>query len=139
VTMDSTTMGDAVGSVGRSMEMIEEGMAVIDLAGEKVGTVEYVQFGDPEAGTTEGNDLERPAGGFTGGFIGEAAMAVLGDEREPDVEEPLRSQLLRYGFIKVDGSGLLDKDRYVRSDLIGNVSDDVVTLKVSKDDLPKED
>ncbi len=128
-------MGEAVGSVVRSMEMIEEGMTVVDLAGEKVGKVEYVQFGDPQAVTTEGNDLERPGGGF----IGEAAMAVFGDEREPDVAEPLRSQLLRYGFIKVDGPGLLDKDRYVRADLVGNVSDDIVTLKVSRDQLPRED
>ena len=131
--MEGNSMGEAVGSVVRSMEMIEEGMTVVDLAGEKVGKVEYVQFGDPQAATTEGNDLERP------GLIGEAAMAVFGDEREPDVAEPLRTQLLRYGFIKVDGPGLMDKDRYVRADLVGNVSDDVVTLKVSKDELPKED
>ncbi len=135
MTMDSNSMGEAVGSVVRSMEMIEEGMTVVDLAGEKVGKVEYVQFGDPQAVTTEGNDLERPAGGF----IGEAAMAVFGDEREPDVDEPLRTQLLRYGFIKVDGPGLFAKDRYVRADLVGNVSDDIVTLKVSKDQLPRED
>jgi hypothetical protein len=128
-------MGDAVGSVVRSMERITEGMTVVDLAGETVGKVEYVQFGDPQAVTTEGNDLERPGGGV----IGEAAMAVFGDEREPDVDEPLRTQLLRYGFIKVDGPGLFSKDRYVRADLIGNVSDDVVTLKVGKADLPRED
>ena len=133
--MESNSMGEAVGSVARSMELIQEGMTVVDLAGEKVGKVEYVQFGDPEAATTEGNDLERPAGGF----VGEAAMAVFGDEREPDVTEPLRSQLLRYGFIKVDGPGLFAKDRYVRADLVGNVSDDIVTLKVSKDELPRED
>jgi hypothetical protein len=128
-------MGEAVGSVVRSMERITEGMTVVDLAGEKVGKVEYVQFGDPQAVTTEGNELDRPGGGF----IGEAAMSVFGDEREPDVDEPLRTQLQRYGFIKVDGPGLFAKDRYVRSDLIGNVSDDVVTLKVSKDQLPRED
>ncbi len=132
--LDNNSMGDAVGSVVRSMEHIQEGMTVVDLAGEKVGKVEYVQFGDPQAVTTEGNEPGRPAG-----LIGEAAMAVFGDEREPDVEEPLRSQLLRYGFIKVDGPGLTDKDRYVRADLIGNVSDDIVTLKVSKDQLPRED
>ena len=133
--MDDKSMGEAVGSVVRSMEMIEEGMTVVDLAGEKIGKVEYVQFGDPQAITTQGNDLERPSGGL----IGEAAMTLFGDEREPDVAEPLRTQLLRYGFIKVDGPGLTDTDRYVRADLIGNVSDDIVTLKVSKDQLPKED
>ena len=133
--LDNNSMGEAVGSVARSMEQIEEGMTVVDLAGEKGGKVEYVQFGDPEAATTEGNDLERPGGGF----IGEAAMSVFGDEREPDVDEPLRTQLLRYGFIKVDGPGLLAKDRYVRADLVGNVSDDIVTLKVSRDQLPRED
>ncbi len=132
--MENSGMREEVGSIERSMERVQEGMTVVDLGNEKVGKVEYVQFGDPQAATTEGNDLVRPAGGI----LGEAALGVLGDEREPDVDEPLRSQLLRYGFIKVDGPGLTGTDRYVRSDLVGNVSEDTVTLKVSKDELPKE-
>jgi hypothetical protein len=64
---------------------------------------------------------------------------VFGDEREPDVPGPLRAQLLRYGFVKVDGPGLTDTDRYVRSDRIASVSGDTVTLSVSKDRLAEEE
>jgi hypothetical protein len=117
----------------RLIERVEEDMKVVDSAGNDVGKVQYVQFGDPEAITTEGNELEKPAG-----IIGDVAMAFFGDEREPDVAEPKRSQLLRYGFIKVDGPGLLDNDRYIRSDLIADVARDTVTLTVHKDRLVEE-
>ena len=114
------------------IERIGEGMAVIDLNGDSLGKVEYVQMGDPQAATTEGNDLPEP------GLIGSVAIAFAGDEREPDVSEPLRSQLLRIGFIKVDGGGLLAEDRYVRSDQIAGVNGDTVTLSISKHRLAKE-
>ena len=115
------------------IELVREGMEVYDAAGDKIGKVEYLKMGDPQAVTTAGEEHEA------GGMIGRVAQTFFPGETEPDVPEPLRAQLVRYGFIKVDGPGLLDKDRYVRSDLIGNVSDEVVTLKVSKDQLPKED
>jgi hypothetical protein len=117
----------------RLIEHVYDGMKVVDAAGEKVGEVEYVQMGDPEAATTQGNE---PA---DGGFLGDVARAVGGDEREPDVPEPKRSQLLRMGFIKVDGPGLLETDRYVRADRIARVADDTVTLTVTKERLPEEE
>ena len=84
--LDNNSMGDAVGSVSRSMEQIEEGMTVVDLAGEKVGKVEYVQFGDPGSITTQGNDLGQPGGGF----VGEAVRLVeglVGAGRAPALRE----------------------------------------------------
>jgi hypothetical protein len=115
------------------IERIQEGMKVIDLNGDDLGKVEYIQMGDPQAATTEGNDLPEP------GLLGRVAIAFAGDEREPEVHEPLRSQLLRIGFIKVDGGGLLAEDRYVRSDQIARVSGDTVTLSISKHRLAKEE
>lgn len=104
------------------VERVQEGMTVVDAAGEKLGTVAYVKMGDPQAVTTQGNEPGQP------GSIGEVPLAVTG-EREPDVPEPLRSQLLRSGFIKVDRPGLLAADRYVPGDRIGDVSGDTVTLR----------
>jgi hypothetical protein len=115
------------------IERVREGMTVIDLNGEDLGKVEYVQMGDPEAVTTEGNDLPEP------GLLGRVAIAFAGDEREPEVAEPLRSQLLRIGFIKVDGGGWFGDDRYVRSDQIASISGDTVRLSISKHRLAKED
>ena len=132
--MNESTGWNAGSSSGSMIEQVTEGMAVIDAAGEKVGKVEYVQMGDPQAVTTEGNEPNVGEPGLLGGF----GRAIGGDQGEPDVAEPGRSTLLRYGFLKVDGPGLTGTDRYVRSDLIGSVSEDTVTLRVNKDQLPRE-
>jgi hypothetical protein len=120
-------------SGGALIELVHEGMTVVDASGDKIGDVEYVQMGDPAAATTEGNDLDEP------GLLGNVAEVFVGDEREPDVQEPLRSQLQRIGFVKVDGPGLTDTDRHVRADLVASVAGDTVTLTVSKGQLPRED
>ena len=112
---------------------VQEGMHVIDSSGEDIGRVELISMGDPEASTTAGNeDRGRP------GLLGDVADA-LGGEREPDVPEPLRSRLVREGYIKVDGPGLLDTDRYVPSEYVRDVSEDRVQLSVPKQRLTRED
>src|SRR5205814_9554725 len=82
------------------IELVREGMSVVDAAGEKVGKVEGLKMGDPEAVTTAGNE-NRPTD-----LIGQVVRTWAGDEVEPDLPEPRRSELLRSGFIKVDGPGL---------------------------------
>ncbi len=103
-----------------------------DASGQKLGKVEYVQMGDPQAVTTQGNENQPD-------LVGRVGMTIFGDEREPDVPEPARSSLIRSGFIKVDGPNLLDTDRYVRSDLIASVADDTVTLKADESQILKEE
>jgi hypothetical protein len=75
------------------LELVREGMLVVDVDGREVGEVSYAQMGDPEAVTTCGNP---PA-------VTSLAGSVSVDGAEPDVPEPLRSRLLRHGFVKVDG------------------------------------
>ena len=110
---------------------VQEGMHVRDASGEDVGHVEMVQMGDPEAATTAGNE-DRPHTGL------EHVAEALGAESEPDVPEPIRSRLVRSGYIKVDGPGLLAADRYVPSEYVRDVFDDTVRLSVRKDDLVRE-
>ena len=112
---------------------VREGMRVVDVSGEEVGRVQFVRMGDPEAITTQGND-DRPTE-----FMARIAQAVLPDEREPDVPEPLRSNLLRSGFVKIDGPDLRDTDRYTSSLQVRDVSDDTVRLSVPRSELPVED
>jgi hypothetical protein len=106
-------------------------MHVRDASGQDVGEVEMVQMGDTQAFTTEGNDDQRPT-------ALEYVAESLGGEREPDVPEPIRSRLVRSGYIKVDGPGLLAADRYVPSEYVGEVTEDTVRLSVRKDDLIRE-
>jgi hypothetical protein len=106
------------------------GMRVLDAGGALLGEVEDVKMGDPEAATARGSIPPADLGTVI-------IASVVGGE--PDVPEPKRSQLLRYGYIKVDGSGLSDTDRYIRSDKIANVAGSTITLNVLKARLLEED
>jgi hypothetical protein len=131
VEQRTTSAGLSVTNLG-PIEMVREGMTVIDSAGEKVGKVEGLKMGDPEAATEQGNELQDT------GLLGNIAEAFAGDEREPDVPGPLRARLLRSGYIKVDGGFLIETDRYVPADRIKSVEGDTVHLRVPKDQLLKE-
>jgi hypothetical protein len=114
------------------LERVQEGMRIVDASGADVGKVQYVQMGDPEAVTTAGNDRPRTD------LLGAVGEAILPDESEPDVPEPVRSNLRRTGYLKIDGHGLLDTDRYVAPDRVRDIAGDVVRLTVLKDQLAKE-
>jgi hypothetical protein len=115
----------------RIIELVQNGMHVFDSTGRDVGEVEYVQFGDPEALTTRGN--EASADGLVGGL----AASVTGSE--PDVPQPLKDRLLLGGFVKIDGPGLADTDRYVRADRIAAVDGDRVMLECPIEKAALED
>ena len=127
----TTSAGMSITNLG-PIEMVREGMTVVDSTGEKVGKVEGLKMGDPEAATEKGNELQDT------GLMGKLAEAFVGDEREPDVPGPLRARLLRTGYIKVDGGFLIETDRYVPADRIASVDGDTVHLRVPKDRLIEE-
>jgi hypothetical protein len=117
---------------GGGISEVMEGMRVVDAAGEDLGKVEHVRIGDPEA-VTVGADMPRE-----GGIIADIAE-VFGAEGEPDVPEPLRSRFLRSGYIKIDGKGWIDTDRYVAAEHIAGVTGETVTLTLLKDQILAED
>ena len=110
---------------------VQEGMRVVDTTGEEVGKVAYVKMSDPEAVTTQGN--EPTATGLTERFAD-----VVEPGGEPDMPEPLRTNLLRTGFIKIKGHGLFARDHYVSVERVRDVSADEVRLDVAKDRLEKD-
>jgi len=124
--MQDTAERDPLGRVNK-------GMHVIDAAGTEVGKVDLVRMGDAGSVTTRGNE------GHATDVLGMVAEAVLPDEREPDVPEPLRSRLLRSGYIKVDGPDIMDTDRYVSSEHVRAVSGDKVELDLRREELAIED
>lgn len=91
---------------------IREGMSVFDLKDNKVGTVKHIQFADD---TTD-------------------EAALISDPLVLEAPEPVRSRLLRSGFIRID-AGLLRRDRYAIADQIDRVQDDRVQLYVTRDEL----
>ena len=112
----------------RLMERVQEGMRVIDANGEDIGYVAHFKMGDPEALTTAGNEPTVSAG----------YIPLSSDADEPEVPEPIRSDLLRVGYIKVDGKGLLDYDRYLRADVVERIDGEKVYLRLPKERLAGE-
>jgi hypothetical protein len=122
-------MSSGVPGESTPIAAVRKGMSVVDVAGERVGAVELVQMGDPEAVT--------PQGQMTGGaLLAEVKGAFRGGE--PRVPSELASQLLCVGFVKVDGRGILDRDVYVAAVQVKDVIDDVVHLGVSRTELLPE-
>ncbi len=113
------------------MSRVVPGMTVVDSTGAEVGTVEAVKMGDPEAITTAGQEPSESLG-----VVGALAGSIFGTE--PDVPGPAAARLLRVGYVKVDGKGLLEADRYVASDEIADVVDDTIRLTVPKGSLTRE-
>ena len=116
-----------------AMARVQEGMRVVDAAGEDLGKVEYLQMGDPEAVTTEGSE-HRPLD-----LVGAVVERALSEESEPDVPDPMRTQLQRTGYLKIGGHGIGGRARYVSSEHVSAVSSETVRLSVRKDDLARED
>ncbi len=114
------------------LNQIREGMDVLDPGGSRIGTVEYVHFGDEDPSTPEAESPTVSPAVRQDRTI----MDVIADAfRADDVPEVLRDRLLRNGFVRLDASGLFAADRYVLPDQIAAVSGDQVTLTVGRDEL----
>ena len=100
-------MKEGEASHPKLIDQVREGMTVVDVAEQELGTIAYVGRGERQEASTS---------------------TALEDEGEPDVPEPERSELLRSGFIKVEGPVLSNGDRYVKSDRIAAISGDTVRL-----------
>jgi hypothetical protein len=96
------------------IEQVWEGMRVVDADGKEIGKVKFVKLGDPDAITTQGQDL--------GGH-------------EPDVGPPFAARLLRLGFIRVGRKGLFSGDVYADATEIERVEGSTVHLAVPEDAL----
>ncbi len=130
--MDDRTSRPSTDQAGLGpIERVREGMRVIDAAGDDIGAVEFVKMGDPGAATV-GADAPRD-----GGFLQDIA-GVFGFDSEPNLPDALRARLMRVGFIKIDGAGLTDTDRYVMADKIAGVASDTVRLTLPKNRLATE-
>jgi hypothetical protein len=119
---ERNTGGQLFASESGPIAQVREGMTVRDVHGQEVGTVEFVRMGDHQA-TAEHLRATDMSNSLT-----DWLAAAFGDG--PQVPEALRQQLLREGFIRVDGPGLVDTDRFVRSDLIHAVTNNEVRLNV---------
>ncbi len=120
---------------GRPIELVRDGMHVVDADGEEVGTVKEVVLGDPGAETAvEPPETPNvavvgiPAG--TAGPAGPAAATFGLGAVGSDLPEVERSRLLRTGYVRINLKGLFSGHRYAAGDEIADVVGDAVRLTV---------
>ena len=110
---------------------IEVGMKVFDSEHREIGTVDGLKYPenaiapDIEPATVEDRDDDT---------LIDMVAEAFGRE---DIPEPLRSQLLRDGYVHLDASGLFAKDRYILPEQIARMTADGIQLNVTRDALIK--
>ena len=104
-----------VGQPDGPLAQVQEGMAVEDRAGEKVGTVRRVYLGGEDLGET----------------------AVAGDSVLAEVPAGLRSRLAREGFVEI-ATGLLQPNRYASGAQVAAVEGGRVVLNAGRDELARK-
>ena len=122
MTADSDREGDV-------LDLIRTGMTVLDVDGDKVGKVNLIQPGDPEAGIEA-----RQYADLGKGLLVEEFSRGYGTGGEPHVPDQIRARMLEAGFIRIDG-GLFTRTRYAIIDQIDRVEDNNVHLRTAKHDL----
>ena len=132
MSTDNTASGSMTSDTVESgpIAQVREGMTVVDAAGDQIGKVEFVKMGDPAAMTIVGEE----SGG--GGGLLDTGGSLSGGGGDPDLPEAFRNELVRVGFIKIDGKGWFGRDHYASAEQIAGVSGDTVRLSVAKDALP---
>lgn len=118
----------------RLPEQVRVGMKVYDSEGHHIGKVDDLKFPEnaiaPEVEVAEVDEVidDRDE------TIIDAVAEAFGREEIP---EPLRSQLLRDGYVHLDASGLFAADRYILPEQISGLTDDGIKLNVTRDALIK--
>lgn len=120
----------------RLPEQVQIGMKVFDSEGRHVGKVDDLKFPEnavaPEVEPADvGGERYEPADNP----VIEAVADAFGRE---DIPEPLRSQLLRDGYVHLDAAGLFAADRFVLPEQIARVDPDGLYLNVTTDALIKK-
>ena len=128
MSTDNTAAG-RTGDISNTgpIDLVVPGMRVIDASGAELGKVDDIKMGDPAAVTTQGEEYDD------GNLLDDIGRAVFGGTELPG---QIRSNLIRVGYLRVDGRGWFDTDHFVAADQIARVEGDVVHLTVAKDALP---
>jgi hypothetical protein len=118
----------------RLPEQVRIGMKVYDSEGHHIGKIDDLKF--PENVTAPEVEVAEVDGVIDDRdeTIIDAVAEAFGREEIP---EPLRSQLLRDGYVHLDASGLFAADRYILPEQISGLTDDGIKLNVTQDALIK--
>lgn len=117
------------------LAMVKEGMKVVDVDGDDVGTVSFVQMAD----LNDADDVGAAARDDVG-LIDLTADNDGGDDGVLDflgLGDSVTERMERSGYVKIDASGIFTGDKYVEPYQIGSVEGDTVRLTLDKDAIEK--
>ncbi|MFM8593926.1 MAG: hypothetical protein ACKOCK_05985 [Chloroflexota bacterium] len=132
MSTDNTSAGRIADSINHGpIALVHEGMEVVDNTGHKLGKVDRMRMGDPNAATGQGMGWQDGVN-----TLDEVARGIFGPSGSA-IPESDRQTYLRIGYIRIDGRGwFFDHDCYAAADQIDRVEGHTVHLNVSKDVLP---
>lgn len=114
---------------------IKEGMTIVDNMGEKVGTVDKIQYSDenpdhpgPETATAKNSNLSG-----RDSWVDDLAHVF---STEKDIPHELKARFLHEGYIRIDASGIFSGERYVTLNQVKDVTKEQVVLNIVKDEVP---
>ncbi|MHA7288730.1 hypothetical protein ACX80V_03640 [Arthrobacter sp. MDT3-24] len=103
------------------IEQVREGMHVVAPDGKKIGKVQDLKMGDPEAVTADGQTDPE-----TGGIVGATIDDFAASSKLP---RHTAERLLRIGYVKVSRSGLFAGHAFLASDELDRVEGGTLWLK----------
>lgn len=106
-----------------TIDQVREGMSVVDMTGERIGTVSAVSIGDPQAVTDEGQHFDESSFDMLNEL-----RSILGGDAIPDEQA---HHLLRAGFVRVHR--LLHHDLFVTPVELDRVDGDTLHLSIAAD------
>lgn len=116
------------------LNAIHAGMTVVDGAGEKIGTVELVKYGDDDPATPEPEAASISP--VEAAARGRSLLDTIADAFRADgLPEEVRERLLHQGFVRIDADGLFKADRYVTPEQIAGIEGGQLVLKVRRGEL----
>ena len=119
------------------LDSVGEGMTVIDEHGRRLGTVARVHLGEPEAAPADVDQedvgLEEvvltPLANPGGSGTTEPSVPLV--DVDEDMPEEMREELLRAGFIVVEGPDVHGIARYVSANHLVEVTGDTVRVRTA--------
>jgi hypothetical protein len=110
-------------------------MEVVDVDGDKVGTVSHVQMAD----LNDRGDVDSSTDAVNVGLFDVTDTDVGGEDRSlldvVDGDDDVTERMMRSGYVKIDAAGIFTGDRYVEPYQIAAVEGDTVRLAIDKDDI----
>lgn len=121
---------------------IHEGAKVYDREQNEIGQVDDVFLGSANDDTIDSAETTAagsyPAGTDTQSITPNFAMGGARNLSDNEPVTSVKNRLLREGYVHIE-TGILSRDRVVLPEQIAKVEDRKLTLKVTKDQLLKDD